>query len=361
MSTENWFAPTLLGEVLAGKYTTPYTQYFSSQFHWSIWLQRKERYSALFGRTLFQCATRTSSTQIKDIRKLQRHLQLFLLPFFLVSLRLWFLDCWCILTQCAPADLLVTLPFLFNMTGYLWRWVGGNNTCKLQGFFVEASYTTSIMTLVTISYQRLKAITDPFSTRKRGWFDREYLKPVIIWGLSLLVCTFLLQIYGVKTVDGNVACITTRDGFIVPQIYYSLHTALFFAVPLFYMIFTQIRIHLALRTSVTPTSKLFTLLAQRRHKKATKTLAALTIAFVMCWSPFMVNRMLIYFRLAPKGLIWRASQLLIFLNTGLDPLLYGLYDGDLKSLLRRVLYKNRDNTVTSLYQNTLEWKVYLKT
>ena len=266
-----------------------------------------------------------------------------------------------LLVNLAMADLLFTLLSVFNMIGYLWRWIGGNNTCKLQGFFVEASYTTSIMTLVTISYQRLKATTDPFSSRARDWCSREYLKPVIIWGFSLLVCTPLLQIYSVKTVDSNVACMTTRNGVIVPQIYYSLHTTLFFAAPLFYMIFTQIRIHLALRTSVTPTSKLFTSRAQRRHKKASKTLAALTIAFIICWSPFMVNRTLIYFRLAPKGLIWRASQLLIFLNTGLDPLLYGLYDGDLKSLLRRVLYKNRDNTVTSLYQNTLEWKVYLKT
>ena len=136
-------------------------------------------------------------------KKVAKTLAALSLTFFRASPRLWFLDCWCILTQCPPADLLVTLPFLFNMTGYLWRWVGGNNTCKLQGFFVEASYTTSIMTLVTISYQRLKATTDPFSTREGRGFNREYLKPVIIWGLSLLVCTPLLQIYGVKTVDGN--------------------------------------------------------------------------------------------------------------------------------------------------------------
>ena len=102
-----------------------------------------------------------------------------------------------LLVNLATADLLFTLLSAFNMIGYLWRWVGGNNTCKLQGFFVEASYTTSIMTLVTISYQRLKATTDPFSTREGRGFNMEYLKPVIIWGLSLLVCTPLLQIYGV--------------------------------------------------------------------------------------------------------------------------------------------------------------------
>ena len=175
-----------------------------------------------------------------------------------------------LLVNLATADLLFTLLSVFNMIGYLWRWIGGNNTCKLQGFFVEASYTTSIMTLVTISYQRLKATTDPFSSRARDWCSREYLKPVIIWGFSLLVCTPLLQIYSVKTEDSNVACMTTRNGIIVPQIYYSLHTTLFFVAPLFYMIFTQIRIHLALRTSVTPTSELFTSRAQRRHKKGYK-------------------------------------------------------------------------------------------
>ena len=73
----------------------------------------------------------------------------------------------------ATADLLFTLLSVFNMIGYLW--VGGKYTCKLQGFFVEASYTTSIMTLETISYQRLKATTDPFSTRARRGSTRNTL------------------------------------------------------------------------------------------------------------------------------------------------------------------------------------------
>ena len=75
----------------------------------------------------------------------------------------------------ATADLLFTLLSVFNMIGYLWRWVGAKYTCKLQGFFVEASYTTSIMTLETISYQRLKATTDPFSTRARRGSTRNTL------------------------------------------------------------------------------------------------------------------------------------------------------------------------------------------
>lgn len=254
-----------------------------------------------------------------------------------------------LLVNLASADLLFTSLSVFNIIGFWWRWVGGNGTCKLQGFFIEASYTTSIMTLVTISFERLKATTDPFNARARSWFTREYLKPLIIWGLSLLVCAPLLYIYGVEThKDDNVVCVTRKQGNIAQQIYYSLHTTFFFAIPLLYIGFTQIRIYLTLRTRVTPSSELFTSRSNKRHRKATKTLAALTIAFVVCWSPFMVTRTLIYFHLASEGLVWRASQLLIFLNTGLDPLLYGLYDRDMKSLLRRVLLKNKNNTIPSM-------------
>ncbi|XP_078356972.1 galanin receptor 2a-like [Oculina patagonica] len=243
-----------------------------------------------------------------------------------------------LLANLATADLSFTFLSLFNAVGFMWQWVGGDCSCKLQGFLLEASYTTSIITLGLISYQRLKALTDPFNARIRGWPNRQYIKLVMIWGLSLAVCSPLVYIYRVKTEeDGDVVCLTTTRGKIVPQIYYSLHTTFFFVIPLLYMIFTQSRIFRTLRTNVMPVSNLFITKSNQRHRKVAKTLAALTIAFVFCWSPFMITRTLIYFHLASLGLFWRVSQLLIFLNAGLDPLLYGYYGGNLKSTLRRVL------------------------
>lgn len=245
-----------------------------------------------------------------------------------------------LLANLASADLSFTLLSLFNGIGFLWQWMGGNSTCKLQGFLLEASYTTSIITLVIISYQRLKVLTDPFNARIRAWSNREYTKLVIIWGSSLAVCSPLVYIYRVRMHEnGEVACVTsTPRNIIVPQIYYSLHTIFFFVIPLLYMIFTQSRIFCALRTSVVPIrNSAFITKTNQRNRKASKTLAALTIAFVICWSPFMVTRTLLYFHLASPGLGWRASQLLIFLNTGLDPLLYGFYGGNLKSSLRKVM------------------------
>ena len=59
----------------------------------------------------------------------------------------------------AAADLLFTLLTILNVISFFWRWVGGDSSCKLQGFFVEATYTTSITTLGVITFQRLKAVT----------------------------------------------------------------------------------------------------------------------------------------------------------------------------------------------------------
>lgn len=52
----------------------------------------------------------------------------------------------------------------------------------------------------------------------------------------------------------------------------------------------------------------------RQHKKVATTLVALTTAFVICWSPFMVTRTLLYYHPASYDLIWTGSQLLVCLN-----------------------------------------------
>ena len=247
-----------------------------------------------------------------------------------------------LLATLASADLSFTLLTVFNFVGFFQRWVGGNSTCKLQGFLLEASYTASIISLGIISYQRRKALTDPFNARARSWPHREYTKLVIIWVLSLAVCSPLLRIYYVRTNrNGEVVCVTKAREDTIPKIYYSLHTAFFFVIPLLYIILTQCRTFHTLQTRVLPISNLFVKGSNQRHRKAAKTLLALTIAFVSCWSPFMITRTLIYFHMASPGLVWRVCQLLIFLNAALDPLLYGFFGGNLKSSLRSILlHKN---------------------
>ena len=255
----------------------------------------------------------------------------------------------------ACADLVFIFLTIFNIIGFFWKWVGGDNTCKLQGFLIEATYTTSISTLVVISYQRLRAVANPldFNARNKDMSQKIYATLALIWILCFAVCSPLIFIYRVETLEnGDVVCVNTSWGNKGRQIYYCLHGAFFFVLPLLYMIVTQTRIYRVLRDRAMPRHSYSREESNQKHKKVAKTLAALTIAFVICWSPFMITRTLIYFHLATPDFAWRASQLLICVNPALDPLLYGYYGGNLKTVLRRVLRchssRQREHDVTSM-------------
>ena len=194
---------------------------------------------------------------------------------------------------------------------------------KFHGFLVETTYTTSISTLVVISYQRLKAVIDPFKAKFSCWARMKYMKLAIIWGLCFSVCSPLVFIYRVETRNGDKVCVTTTWGNTGRQIYYSLQGALFFVVPLLYMVVTQTRINSALRPRGVPIRNSFAEEINVRRRKVAQTLTALTIAFAICWSPFMITRTLLSFHLTSTDVAWRVSQLLICVNAALDPLLYG--------------------------------------
>ena len=214
---------------------------------------------------------------------------------------LWFL------ANLASADLLFTFLTVFDVITFHWRWVGGNGTCKLVGFLVEATYTVSITTLVVLSYQRLKVVVDPLNAR---------IGSCSIWAIGLAVWSPLAHIYRVEKQDtGKLGCANTKWGNIGQKIFYTLHSSLFFIAPLLYMIITQTQIRRVLRSRVqTINNTLMEREFNRRHKKVATTLVALTTAVVICWSPFMVTRTLLYYHLASYDLIWTGSQLLVCLN-----------------------------------------------
>ena len=237
----------------------------------------------------------------------------------------------------AIADLTFALLSTFDLINYVWTWVGGEVSCKLQSFTIETCYTVSMTTLVLISFERLKAVVEPFSVRLSS---REvvYKKLISSWVLSVVAASPLLYAYRSHTDNrGAVICTNNTLGDLGRQIYYGIHAVCFFLVPLTYMIYAQSAIFLTLRSNIFLTHNAFSTAHTKRHLKAAKPLVALTIAFAICWSPFTIVRALIYFHLVDEGYVWRASQLLILSNTVLDPILYGIYGGKLKPFLKRLL------------------------
>ena len=234
----------------------------------------------------------------------------------------------------AVADLTFALLSILDAISFFWHWVGGQVSCKIQSFLISACYTTSIMTLVVISYERVKAVVHPFNVRL---VDSVYaLKKVVsLWLVSLAIGSPLLHAYAIVTDEEShiAVCSNKSFGDLERQIYYGIHGVCFFVIPLIYMLYAQATIFRTLRSRAqrfpgqscwnTCTPVAFT------HRKVAKTLMALTIAFVICWSPFMIFRQLMYFHLSNERHVWRSSQLLVLVNSALDPILYGIYSENL--------------------------------
>ena len=262
----------------------------------------------------------------------------------------------------AFADLAFTLLTLLDVIGSLWTWLGGTVSCKIQGFLIEACYTASIMTLVAITFERRKAVVTPFSTRANV-SGGTCKKLVALWIVSLVIGSPLLYAYAIETgnTSGLLICSNAKFGKLGRQVYYSIHAVCIFMIPLTYMIYAQNAIFIALRSSRIPSKSDFTTASTDRHWKVAKILAALTVTFTVCWAPFIILRELIYFHLADEGYYWRACQLLIFLNTALDPILYGIYGNKMKRLFPRFFKSARYRKFAKeKVSNTIELTSHLR-
>ena len=122
----------------------------------------------------------------------------------------------------AAADLTFTVLTILNLIMILWTWVGGQWTCRLQSFLIEACYTASIMTLVLISYERRKA--------RVMVQDGTHRKIISVWVVSLLVDLPLLYAHDVEQDDsGVISCDNMVLGDLGRQIYYCIHAVFFFS------------------------------------------------------------------------------------------------------------------------------------
>ncbi|XP_015753274.1 PREDICTED: substance-K receptor-like [Acropora digitifera] len=232
----------------------------------------------------------------------------------------------------AMADLTFTLLSILDAISFFSHWVGGQVSCKIQGFFISTCYTTSIMTLVVITYERVKAVVHPFNARI---FDSVSAskKVVSLWVISLAIGSPLLHAYAiVKDEESHIAvCSNEPFGDLERKIYYGIHGVCFFIIPFIYMLYAQFTIFRTLRSRAQcfPGQSCLHTTLTCRHRKVTKTLTALTLAFVICTSPYMIFRQLIYFHLSNERHIWRSAQLFVLANSALDPILYGIYSENL--------------------------------
>lgn len=233
----------------------------------------------------------------------------------------------CYIACLATADLLFTMLSTFDLVYFLLgAWVGGNAVCKIQSFLIETCYTMSVLTLVAISYERLKAVTTPVKARTHRIHERKLI-PKLLWCVSLTVCAPLLYAYTVEEEeDGNALCVNTVWGDEARQIYYGIQAVLLLLIPLGIMTCAHVQIFRSLSQHIAARNELFRPGTQDniRQRKVTKMLALVTLFFAVCYIPFIVVRTLRYLYLYNGNEIWKLVQLLIFTQAAFNPIIYCL-------------------------------------
>lgn len=237
----------------------------------------------------------------------------------------------------AVADLLFILLSTFDYVYFFTKdWPGGNAGCKLQGFLIETSYSASILTLVAISYERLRSVASK-SLARRQRIERRTIITKAIWVFSAVISVALLYGYSVvpEKKTGNSLCVNNVSwGDNGRQIYYSLQAVFIYLVPLSFMIWAHYRIFRVLKVH---TQKKMISTVESKQRKITHMLAAVTLIFFVCWSPFIAVRALRYFYVYEGFELWKLTQLIILLNSAVNPVLYCFYSGQFRSAFKDMI------------------------
>lgn len=235
----------------------------------------------------------------------------------------------CYIASLASADLMFTLLSIFDLIAFIGNgdWFGGNPVCKIQSFLIESCYTVSILTLVAISYERLKAVSSPVLARAQRTTQRMII-PKIIWVIGMVSCGPLLYAYYVQKEEssGKSLCVNEYMGDLGRQIYYAIQAGLLFLLPLGFMSWAHVRIFRLLSSHVRSRNSIMTDTRDGlQQRKVTKMLAIVTLVFFICYGPFMVIRALRYFYIYNGDIMWRLGQMMIFGQAAVNPIIYCFY------------------------------------
>ncbi|KAJ7390743.1 hypothetical protein OS493_022826 [Desmophyllum pertusum] len=182
--------------------------------------------------------------------------------------------------------------------------------------------SASIMNLVAVSFDRHLAITDPFSYSESLTSFRAIVMIAALWVFSILLC-------GLRVAFVKMGQVFAYQMFVV---------VVSFIVPLLLMFVMYMKIYFVARNQALR-------IAGRDYAKdikATKTIAIVIGAFVVCWMPFFV--IVTLFAIEPnykmKTEAFKAIKWLEYLNSFLNPIIYTCLNRTYRRAFKKLLLRS---------------------
>lgn len=271
------------------------------------------------------------------------------------------------LSNLALADftLLCGLPFWAMYIFNNFNWPYGDALCKIVNSIIIINFYTSIYTLVMISVDRYLALV---KTMKARWLRRTlYAKVIciILWILGLLLSIPTMvhrKVIYIKEYETTSCILDYSHGSSWKVAHQFLMNIVGFVLPVLVIVFSSANIIRAL--------------VKRRESagfhdandtKATVLVYAVTLLFLLCWSPFQVFTFLdtLCDIEVLDEMLWsdildiggQVAAYLAFLNSVLNPLLY-VFSGQyfkrkVSAIYRRTRHHHRRGSDVTTYQRSV--------
>ncbi|KAM3965948.1 LOW QUALITY PROTEIN: neuropeptide receptor A25 [Aphomia sociella] len=249
----------------------------------------------------------------------------------------------------AISDLLLLLFGLPNDLSVYWHqypYSLGMVFCKLRALISEAATYVSVLTISAFSLERYLAICHPLHLYAMAGLTRASRIILILWVISV-VCASPFAVYSDISYrdyppnSGNTSLESAFCALIAPSPLLEL-SSIFFFVPGILILCLYVRMGLHIRSMrVNEKTKLGLLNGQihgetrqaKSRKAIIRMLAAVVIAFFVCWAPFHVQRLFFIYGDSLQQFhvinehLFNVAGALYYVSATVNPILYNVMSG----------------------------------
>ncbi|KAM6316527.1 motilin receptor [Aegotheles albertisi] len=254
----------------------------------------------------------------------------------------------------AVSDLLILLGLPFDLYR-LWRsrpWIFGQLLCRLSHYLSEGCTYCTILHITALTVERYLAICFPLKAKVVVTKRRVKAVIGILWAFALLSAGPFFFLVGVEQSDNRTAF--SRECKPTPQALESGLLATMFWVTTSYFVLPVICLNVLygfigreLWRSNAGLRGPSAVLRDKEHRQAVKILAVVVLAFVICWLPFHIGRIIFINTRDTRMMLFSQyfntfALQLFYLSASINPILYNLISKKYRAAAYKLLLPHRD-------------------